>query len=222
MMNRMSASASEIFAGAIKDYNRGIIVGSRSFGKGTVQELMKLDKGRLKLTRAKFYRVSGESTQHLGILPDIQLPQIYNIEDTGESSLEDALPWDTTIRSLYTAYSKLDRIIKKLNKAYENRAAIDPGINYLEKRIQMITRLDNDKHLSLSIHKRKQKQKEIEQLELDLENDYRSSVGKPILTEINDENHKTQLTDLKDILMDQTHLIMADLIAYSDDYGFAW
>jgi carboxyl-terminal processing protease len=83
LINRMSASASEIFAGAIKDYHRGIIVGARSFGKGTVQELQPLGEGKLKITSAKFYRVSGESTQNLGVVPDLQYPQLYKIEDTG-------------------------------------------------------------------------------------------------------------------------------------------
>ena len=222
MMNRMSASASEIFAGAIKDYNRGIIVGSRSFGKGTVQELLKLDRGRLKLTRAKFYRVSGESTQHQGVLPDIYLPQIYNVDDTGESSLKDALPWDSVVRSLYTAYPKLESVILELSRSYQDRSEDNPGINYLEERIQMISKLDAKKRLSLNLAQRQEQRKEIERLELDLENRYRSAVGKPVLKDINDENEQHQLSYLKAIQMDQTHLIMADFIGLTKEYGFSW
>ncbi len=222
MINRMSASASEIFAGAIKDYNRGIIVGSRSFGKGTVQELLKLDTGRLKLTRAKFYRVSGESTQHLGILPDLKLPQIYNVDDTGESSLDGALPWDTTVRSLYTAYPKLDTMLQELNQSYLDRSQNDPGINYLDKRIRMMTELDANTHLSLNLNKRKLTQKQIEQKELDMENLYRFAVGKQKLNDINDKNNQNQLTDLKEILMNQTHLIMADFIVLTQRHRRYW
>ncbi len=220
MMNRMSASASEIFAGAIKDYHRGIVVGSRSFGKGTVQELLKVNDGRLKLTRAKFYRVSGESTQHLGVLPDLNFPQIYNIDDTGESSLDGALPWDTTIQSLYTAYPKLDVISMQLNESYQHRATSDPGLNYLEKRIQMMSGLDSEKTLSLNITVRKQKKEELEQQEIDIENQYRNAIGKSILKDLSDENNK--LTDLKEILMIQTHLVMADYIGLINDYGYSW
>jgi carboxyl-terminal processing protease len=107
LINRMTASASEIFAGAIKDYNRGLIVGTRSFGKGTVQEVQPLGDGKLKLTNAKFYRISGESTQHLGVIPDLKYPEIYKVEDTGESSLDGALAWDKTVKTKYTAYRSM-------------------------------------------------------------------------------------------------------------------
>ncbi len=220
MMNRMSASASEIFAGAIKDYHRGIVVGSRSFGKGTVQELLKVNDGKLKLTRAKFYRVSGESTQNLGVLPDLNFPQIYNLDDIGESTLDGALPWDTTVRSLYTAYPKLDAISMQLKENYQHRAISDPGLNYLEKRIQMISSLDSEKTLSLNINERKQQKGALEQQELDIENQYRNAIGKPNLKDLSDEDSK--LTDLKEILMVQTHLVMADYIDLINDYGYSW
>ena len=94
MVNRLSASASEIFAGAIQDYQRGVIVGGRTFGKGTVQTLVPLNRGQLKITAAKFYRISGQSTQNRGVLPDIEFPDLYDVDHIGESSLEDAMPWD--------------------------------------------------------------------------------------------------------------------------------
>ena len=95
LVNRLSASASEIFAGAIQDYGRGIVTGSQTFGKGTVQSLLNLEKGQLKLTVAKFYRISGASTQHRGIVPDIIFPSIYDSQNIGESTHPEALPWDT-------------------------------------------------------------------------------------------------------------------------------
>ncbi|MFY9333426.1 MAG: S41 family peptidase, partial [Porticoccaceae bacterium] len=93
LINRLSASASEIFAGALQDYGRAIIVGSQSFGKGTVQDVTGLSSGQLKLTISKFYRVSGDSTQHRGVLPDIELPSLFDKEEVGESEQENALPW---------------------------------------------------------------------------------------------------------------------------------
>ncbi|MFT5073146.1 MAG: carboxyl-terminal processing protease, partial [Patiriisocius sp.] len=95
MINRLSASASEILAGALQDYGRALIVGSQSFGKGTVQELNGLSSGQLKLTVSKFYRVSGDSTQHRGVLPDIAFPSAYDTDEVGESHEENALPWDS-------------------------------------------------------------------------------------------------------------------------------
>src|SRR5699024_7868358 len=94
LVNRLSASASEIFASAIQDYGRGLIVGSRTFGKGTVQELLPLEKGRIKLTRAKFYRITGASTQIRGVVPDIHFPPLVNPDEIGEGTLPHALPWD--------------------------------------------------------------------------------------------------------------------------------
>ncbi|MGL4564612.1 MAG: carboxy terminal-processing peptidase, partial [Halioglobus sp.] len=94
LINRLSASASEIFAGAIQDYQRGLIVGNRSFGKGTVQTLIPLTEGQLKITESKFYRISGDSTQHRGVVPDVEFPAIYDDEEIGESALDHALNWD--------------------------------------------------------------------------------------------------------------------------------
>jgi C-terminal processing protease CtpA/Prc len=94
LINRLSASASEIFAGAIQDYDRGLIVGDRSYGKGTVQTMVPLTEGQLKITESKFYRISGDSTQHRGVVPDIVFPSLYDSEEIGESALEHALDWD--------------------------------------------------------------------------------------------------------------------------------
>ena len=97
LINRMSASASEIFAGAIQDYQRGLVIGTQSFGKGTVQSVNALGHGQLKLTESKFYRISGDSTQNRGVIPDIAFPPLYNKEDIGESVLDNALHWDLSL-----------------------------------------------------------------------------------------------------------------------------
>jgi len=220
LINRMSASASEIFAGAIKDYHRGVIVGTRSFGKGTVQEMRELGKGKLKLTSAKFYRVTGDSTQNLGIIPDLEYPHLYKIKDTGESSLDGALPWDTTTKTSYNAYPSLSLVNKKLNIGYQKRSLKDPGLNYLKESVEIASRLDDEASLSLNLDDRKFKKKQYEQLEIDIENDYLKAIGKPLIEKLDQKNIKTD--DFKKILMDQTHQIMADFIDLSKDLAFSW
>jgi len=220
LINRMSASASEIFAGAIKDYHRGVVVGTRSFGKGTVQELQPLGEGKLKLTSAKFYRVSGESTQNLGIVPDLQYPQLYKIEDTGESSLEDALPWDSILKTAYNAYRPLHSIYEKLYTTYQERSLKDPGLNYLKKRIELMSSINSQTSISLNLDDRKARKKQHEQSELDIENDYLKSMGNEPIKKIDPED--TRIGDFKKILTDQTYLVMADFIDLSAAFGFSW
>jgi carboxyl-terminal processing protease len=220
LINRMSASASEIFAGAIKDYHRGVIVGTRSFGKGTVQELQPLGKGKLKLTSAKFYRVSGESTQNLGIVPDLKYPQLYKVEDTGESSLDGALPWDTTIKTSYNAYRSLYPVIKKLYADYQERSLKDPGLTFLKKRIELTSKINSQTSISLNLDTRKLKKKQYEQSELGIENDYLKSVGRKPIEKLDLKD--TKIDEFKKILMNQTYLVMADFIEFSHTLGFSW
>ena len=94
LVNRYSASASEIVAGAIQDYKRGFVVGQRTFGKGTVQSLESLSEGQIKITESKYYRINGMSTQNKGVIPDIELPVTWDIESVGESSYPTAMEWD--------------------------------------------------------------------------------------------------------------------------------
>ena len=223
LINRMSASASEIFAGAIKDYHRGIIVGSRSFGKGTVQVLQPLGSGKLKLTSAKFYRVSGESTQHLGIVPDIKYPQVYNPEDVGESSLEGALPWDVAHRTSYRPYPELAPVIQRLTADYQKREKTDPGLVYLKNRLELEEELDSQFSLSLNLEQRKNRKKNYEQMELNIENQYLTALGEPEIKSFDelDENDKNR-NDYKKILMDQTSLVMSDFIQAAHDMDYRW
>ena len=136
LVNRLSASASEIFAGAIQDYQRGLVLGSQTFGKGTVQELVGLGEGQMKITRAKFYRISGESTQHKGVTPDIVFPDLYDAaEDIGESALPTALPWDTIEPNYYRPYTDLKSVIPSLTSLHETRLTGDPDFNFIEAQI---------------------------------------------------------------------------------------
>ena len=130
MVNRLSASASEIFAGAIQDYERGVIIGSQTFGKGTVQTLIPLNRGQLKLTAAKFYRISGESTQHQGVTPDVAFPTLVDSKQIGESTLDDAMPWDMIKPAVYKPIDRLSPSIVTLRQRHEQRAANDPHFAY--------------------------------------------------------------------------------------------
>jgi carboxyl-terminal processing protease len=137
LVNRLSASASEIFAGAIQDYQRGIVLGGQTFGKGTVQELIPMKEGQMKITRAKFYRISGESTQHRGVTPDIVFPDLYDMsEDIGESALPTALPWDTIEPTFYRPLGSVRQYLPSLLVGHEIRAAQDPDFNHVRAQLE--------------------------------------------------------------------------------------
>jgi carboxyl-terminal processing protease len=151
LVNRTSASASEIFAGAIQDYERGIILGGQTFGKGTVQEIIPMDYGQVKLTRSKFYRVSGESTQHRGVLPDITFPDFYEAyEDIGESSLDGALPWDTVRPVEYRRYTTIKSLLPELQSRHDLRAIASPDFGYLIDQIERSKKLRKREEISLN------------------------------------------------------------------------
>ena len=220
LINRMSASASEIFAGAIKDYHRGLIVGTRSFGKGTVQELKPLGEGKLKMTSAKFYRVSGKSTQHKGVEPDIWFPQIYRAKDAGESALDGALLWDHINPTRYAAYKSLQPLVKPLESAYEKRAEKSFGIKYLTRRIHMAESLSEQKTLSLNLAGRLKTDTALNNEELALENNYRKEKGEPPLASL--EEIDPERKEIKEILTDQAKYIAADFITLSRKTGYNW
>ncbi|MBC6427884.1 MAG: carboxy terminal-processing peptidase [Cellvibrionales bacterium] len=131
LIDRLSASASEIFAGAIQDYGRGLIVGSQSFGKGTVQGIQSLPTGQLKLTRSKFYRISGDSTQHKGVVPDIELPGLFDPLDIGESAAENALGWDQIRGIPHRRYADWGGRLAPLRAKHRARLEADADLRYL-------------------------------------------------------------------------------------------
>ena len=154
LVDRYSASASEIFAGAIQDYRRGIVIGHRTFGKGTVQRLDDLSAGQIKITESKFYRVSGSSTQAKGIEPDIVLPSTWDIEETGESSLDESLPWDTIRPIRHRKYNLNDFAIQRASENHIDRLSSDPNMQYILKIRQKYDQSKNKKELSLNINER--------------------------------------------------------------------
>lgn len=177
LTNRHSASASEIFAGAIQDYHRGIVVGARTFGKGTVQSLQPLYKGQLKLTRAKFYRPSGQSTQHLGVIPDIGFPAIYDVDEIGESALPDALPWDSIDAAKYNVYPDMTADIRLLQQHHLERIKDDPDFEYWIENINRIKTLRGRKQISLNEAGRIQEEQDLNNQRLAIENRRRVRQG---------------------------------------------
>jgi len=180
MVNRLSASASEIFAGAIQDYGRGLILGSQTFGKGTVQTLIPLNRGQLKITAAKFYRVSGQSTQHQGVLPDVTFPELFNVDQIGESSLDDAMPWDMIQPAVYEQTNDLQPMLAELQRRHAARVADNVDFNYLRALSKKGKESALRTHVSLNETIRREEKAKDDLWRLDLENSLRAARGKTL------------------------------------------
>lgn len=165
MINRFSASASEIFAAAIQDYKRGIIVGEQSYGKGTVQSVVDLDNymanekepvGQLKITLEKFYRINGSSTQHKGVSPDFALPSAFSAEEFGESSQPSALPWDMIPATAYlTTQHVASAQLSKLQASFTTRLKTKPDLIKLREDFDRWKKIKDANSISLNLIKRK-------------------------------------------------------------------
>ena len=177
LTNRMSASASEIFAGAIQDYGRGLVVGSQTFGKGTVQAVRPLNHGQLKITQSKFYRVSGGSTQHKGVIPDIEIPSRIDKTRIGEDALDHALPWDQIDSVPHTRYFDFSGIIEDLRKRHEDRFASSPEFRLLQQEINFLKEQRQRKTVSLNLDERTTEQEQIERTRLTIANARRELRG---------------------------------------------
>ncbi len=184
IINRLSASASEIFAGALQDYGRALIVGSQSFGKGTVQDVTGLSSGQLKLTVSKFYRVSGDSTQHRGVMPDIAFPSLYDIEEVGESHQENALPWDNIHSVPYRQQTGLKQYLPLLVEQHNKRVARDPDFIHLIDELALSESWDADKSISLNLEKRKARNSEWDNQQFLLENKRRKLKGLELYADV--------------------------------------
>jgi len=197
LVNRLSASASEIFAGAIQDYQRGLVIGSQTFGKGTVQSLIPLNRGQLKLTQAKFYRISGESTQHQGIIPDIQFPASYDSETIGESTLDKPLPWDRIKATDYQLKSDIGTVMFALRSLHEQRTKDDPEFAFRQEALQYRKELNNENEITLNREARIQRKESTDAFWVSLENKKRIAKGlDPIksLDELDDDEPHTPQT----------------------------
>ncbi len=188
LVNRLSASASEIFAGAMQDYHRALIIGGQTFGKGTVQTIQPLNHGELKLTLAKFYRVSGQSTQHQGVIPDISYPADMDITEIGESALPEAMPWDSIKPALTPASDPFKPFISELKARHDARTDNDPDFVFSRARLALNQRLMQDTKISLNEIERRAQYAKIEQKQLDIENARRAKKGEePLKTMIKDD-----------------------------------
>jgi carboxyl-terminal processing protease len=191
MIDKGSASASEIFAGAIQDYKRGVIIGETTFGKGTVQTVLplesytrkKFDKplGELKVTSAQFFRINGDSTQHKGVVPDISwnLPKLD--EEFGERSYKNALPWRRINMAKHLNFSKAFGMSAIENAKEKSRLRISKTPKFVStvNRLKLLVEAGNEKSTSLNLAKRKAKRALFNKKLLNLENQLQMASGKP-------------------------------------------
>lgn len=219
MVDRYSASASEIFSAAIQDYGRGIIIGEHTFGKGTVQQHRGLGRvydlyekplGSIQYTIAKFYRINGGSTQHRGVLPDIAFPTAINPEDWGESKEENALPWDHIQRAKYTPLKSLNKDIQYLTSRYNERIKTNPEFNYLLEDIAIYQAEKDDKTISLNLKDRKLERETRKSKRLVRVNQQLVTLGKDKITDLDDLSD--ELDDL-DPFLDEAARITFDFVS---------
>lgn len=217
LINRYSASASEIFAGAIQDYGRGLIIGEQSYGKGTVQNLINLNRfmptkenklGKLKITIAKFYRISGSSTQKLGVMPEIEFPAIPR-DDFGEASEPSALKWDQIRTTQYKMYGDLSNYFPTLLEKHKKRISDNLEFQYLLEDIEdyKIRKSKTDYSLNIDIRKEERDKNEARK---DIREKER--VKKENLVIKGDEEVKKENLRIDDPLLEETGFILADLI----------
>ncbi|MDP7592720.1 MAG: carboxy terminal-processing peptidase [Litorilituus sp.] len=218
MVDRYSASASEIFAAAIQDYGRGVIIGEHTFGKGTVQQHRGLGRvydlydnplGSIQFTIAKFYRINGGSTQHKGVLPDITFPTAIDPADWGESKEENALPWDHILQAQYNKLNNLNSDVDYLTSLYQQRIKDNAEFNYLLADIKKYKSEKDNKKISLNLKTRKDKREANKAKQLIRANERLTKMGK---------GHIKSLDDLPDDLdeldpfLDETARITFDLV----------
>jgi carboxyl-terminal processing protease len=220
LVDRFSASASEIFAGAIQDYGRGLIVGQQTYGKGTVQNAHPLnytifgrkpELGQLNVTIGKYYRITGESTQDRGVTPDIALPSLIDANEVGESTRDRALPWDHIEPASFHVEGDLKSLTASLEKLHTDRTAGSADFKYLREDIAALDAMRSQKTLSLNLNTREAERKRLESERLARENAWRAA---------HDVKPAASLEEIKDdatagILLDEASQIAADLVVVS-------
>ncbi|MGA9370055.1 MAG: carboxy terminal-processing peptidase [Steroidobacteraceae bacterium] len=219
LVNRFSASASEIFAGAIQDYHRGVIVGQNTYGKGSVQNLVPLDRwsdqpvdGQLTVTIGKFYRVTGESTQHRGVVPDVMLPSPIDPKEIGEANSPDSLPWDRISGVPFQTSEGMSAVpsIAQLESDETARTAQDPNYQWLAADINAIAAVRSEHTVSLNLTARRDERTRDDKTMLALDNKRRAALGLPPLTNV-DQIDKGK-DKIPDVILDQAADITGDMI----------
>ena len=233
LVNRFSASASEIFAAAIQDYGRGIIVGQQTFGKGTVQNLYPLNRyikkpkdkefGQLTMTIGKYYRVTGESTQHRGVMPDIELPSHIDLQLVGESTRKTALPWDTIRTAKFKLFNPaLVNTIPSLSRKSISRSRTNDDLRFLIEEIEKLKNFRAKKTISLNLEQREQERNTEIQDQLKRGNERISALNLELGIEAPDfiksleELEQLDLPEV-DINLNEAAEIAADLILLNND-----
>ena len=225
LVDHASASASEIFAGAIQDYGRGVVLGDPTFGKGTVQTMIDLDRvlssadssrgslpqGQLKLTIAKFYRVSGGSTQHRGVRPDIAIPSLLDSEDVGESAQKNALPWDEIPATTYKGDRRLLAQNPELLRRHQQRIAKDDDYQAFLRDLEFARQQRKKTTVSLLESERRAEQQRLETWQRERENRYRVSKNLPLL-KAGEDIPEGKDSAVPDIALEESARIVADLI----------
>ncbi|NQD38917.1 carboxy terminal-processing peptidase [Permianibacter sp. IMCC34836] len=222
LINGQSASASEIVAAALQDYGRALIVGETSFGKGTVQTVVDLNRyrdgpgqnfGQIKLTVHKFYRVDGNSTQHRGVVPDIQLPPMFDSAEFGESSLPNAMPWDHIQAANYAIAGDVKKYVPQLKAMQDKRVAKDPEYQYLLQDIAEYNVRKNEKTVTLNEAERKAERDQFEKKQLARENARRKLKGLPPLKVLPEQPATDEPADSSDdVRLTEAANILSDLI----------
>jgi carboxyl-terminal processing protease len=195
LVDRSSASASEIFSAAIQDYGRGLILGQQTFGKGTVQNLYPLDRwalgpnagyGELTVTIGKYYRITGDSVQNRGVMPEIPFPSLLSIADMGESTRDSALPWDRIRPVDFAASHALDSVVPQLLKQHEARMVSDPDLKELVADATSVEAMRKEKSVSLNLEARRLERDRLEAERLARINGRRAAHGEEPLKTLED------------------------------------
>ena len=214
LVNKFSASASEILAGAIQDYDRGIIVGTDTFGKGTVQRVDALSSGQIKFTESKFYRVSGSSTQNLGVQPDIILPSLFNLDELGESKLDRALMHDTIPRTSHKNFNRVSIFKSSLQEVSQVRVKDSPLFSSIAQRKRWQEENQIDK-LDLNLDSRKDQKNKIEEFLLANENSLRRTLNLPTFSnykEFMERDDDPEILDIDQEVLSEAANILLDLV----------
>ncbi|HEU4531027.1 MAG TPA: carboxy terminal-processing peptidase [Steroidobacteraceae bacterium] len=216
LVDRFSASASEIFAAAIQDYGRGVVIGQQTYGKGTVQNLIPLDRfalgprpefGQLTVTIGKFYRVTGDSTQNRGVTPDILLPSLISTEEVGESTRTSALPWDRIAGVPFVGGERLSPAVALLARSHDQRSVSDPDYRSLLGDVAAVDQLRQQKTVSLNLNERKAEREKLDRERLARENARRAARDlKPLATVEELDNGEAV-----DVILGEASEIVADM-----------
>ena len=214
LVNKFSASASEILAGAIQDYDRGLVVGTSTFGKGTVQKVDLLSSGQIKFTESKFYRVSGSSTQNLGVEPDIKLPSLFKIEELGESNLDRALEHDNIPKTSFKNFNRVSTFLEPLREKSRTRITKSALFDSVEAKKKW--QAENEiNFLDLNLKTRMQQKDKIEEFLLSNENSLRKALNLPTYESYKDfveREDDPEILDVDEEVLGEAANILIDLI----------